>query len=51
MASGKYGDRLCAFRTTEILWGRERTVVVTFNPTTMRKKLYDHTRKLERLLG
>jgi transposase len=34
---------------TEILWGCERTAVVTFNPTTMRKKLYDHTRKLERL--
>lgn len=46
---GKGADRLCAFRTTETLWGRERTVVVTFNPATMRKKLYDHTRKLERL--
>ena len=49
IASGKEGDRLCAFRTTEILWGSQRTVVVTFNPATMRKKLYDHTRKLERL--
>jgi len=49
LAEGKGADRLCAFRTSETLWGRERTVVVTFNPTTMRKKLYDHTRKLERL--
>ena len=49
LADGKEGDRLCAFRTTETLWRRERTVVVTFNPVTMRKKLYDLTRKLERL--
>jgi transposase len=48
-ASGKEGDLLCAFRTTETLWGLERTVVVTFNPVTMRKKLHDLTRKLERL--
>jgi transposase len=48
-AMGKEGDRLCAFRTTETFWGRERTVVVTFNPVTMRKKLYDFTRKLERV--
>src|SRR5208283_462544 len=26
-ASGKGADRLCAFRTTETLWGRQRTVV------------------------
>jgi len=49
VAEGKGADRLCAFRATETLWGRERTVVVTFNPATMRKKLYDHTRKLERI--
>jgi transposase len=48
-ALGKEADRLSAFRTTETLWGRERTVVVTFNPATMRKKLYDLTRKLERV--
>ena len=48
-ASGKGADMLCAFRTIETLWGHERTVVVTFNPATMRKKLYDLTRKLERL--
>ncbi len=49
LAEGKGGDRLRAFRTTETLWGRKRTVVVTFNPATMRKKLDDLTRKLERL--
>jgi transposase len=48
-AMGKEGDRLRAFRTVETLWGRERTVVVTFNPVTMRKKLYDFTRKLEQV--
>jgi transposase len=49
LADGKGADRLCAFRATETLWGCERTVVLTFNPATMRKKLYDHGRKLERL--
>ncbi|HYA43203.1 MAG TPA: IS1634 family transposase [Syntrophobacteraceae bacterium] len=49
MAARKEGDRLCALRTTENLWGRERTAVVNFNPLTMRKKLYDFTGKLERL--
>ncbi len=48
-ALGKDGDKLCAFRTTETLWGRDRTVIVTFNPTTMRKKRYDLTRKLEQI--
>jgi len=48
-AMGKDADRLSAFRTTETLWGRERTVVITFNPATMRKKLYDFARKLERV--
>jgi transposase len=48
-ALGKDDDVLMAFRTTDTLWGRERTVVVTFNPVTMRKKLYELNRKLERL--
>ena len=48
-AMGKEADRLSAFRTIETLWGRERTIVITFTPATMRKKLYDFTRKLERV--
>jgi hypothetical protein len=40
---------LPAFSTTETLWGCECTVVVTFNPTTARKKRYALTRKVERL--
>jgi transposase len=46
---GKHQDLLKAYRTTMTLWGRPRTVVVTFNPVTKRKKLYDFTRKMDRL--
>jgi transposase len=46
---GREGDLLLAYRSTLSLWGRERTVVVTFNPVTRRKKLYEFTRKMERL--
>ncbi|MFP3869351.1 MAG: IS1634 family transposase [Syntrophobacteria bacterium] len=49
LAKGKEEDLLLAYRTTRTLWGRERTVVVTFNPVTRRKKLYDFTKKMERL--
>ena len=42
-------DQLTAYRTTRNLWGQERTVVVTFNPVTKRKKIHDFTRKMERL--
>ncbi len=42
-------DRLTAYRTKLTLWGRERTVVVTFNPVTKRKKLHDMSRKLDQL--
>ena len=48
-AKGKGEDQLKAYRATLTLWRRERTVVVTFNPVTKRKKLYDFTRKMERL--
>jgi transposase len=46
---GLEADRLFAYRSTLSLWGRERTVVVTFNPDTKLKKLYDFARKMERL--
>ena len=48
-ATGKADDQIRAFRTTFTLWGKERTVVVTFNPATMRKKLYEFTRKMDQL--
>ena len=42
-------DCLRAYRTTLELWGRSRTLVVTFNPVTKRKKMHDLTRKLDRI--
>lgn len=48
-AKGRKDDQLTAYRSTRNLWGRERTVVVTFNPVTKRKKIHDFTRKMERV--
>ena len=42
-------DRLLAWRTTGEFWGQERTVVVTHNPKTQRKKLYRLEEKLEKI--
>lgn len=42
-------DLLLAFRTTGEYWGKERTVVVTFNPRTARKQHYDFESRLLRL--
>ena len=42
-------DLLLAYRTKLELWGRERVVVVTFNPRTQRKKLYTSRCKLEQI--
>lgn len=48
-AEGKDEDRMLAYRTRMELWGQERTVVVTYNPRTARKRAYTMTRKLETL--
>ena len=40
-------DCLRAFRTKGEYWGKERTVVVTYNPRTARKKQYTFASKLE----
>jgi transposase len=40
-------DRILAYRTRSDLWGQERTVVVTYNPRTARKKAYTFEKKLE----
>jgi transposase len=48
-AKGKENDLIKAYRTSLNLWGRKRTVVVTFNPSTQRKKLYDFTKKMDRI--
>lgn len=46
-ALGQGADRMLAYRTRTELWGQERTVVVTHNPKTMRKKLYTLEQKLD----
>ena len=43
---GKSDDRISAFRTTGSYWGRERTVVLTFNPRTARKQRYAFERRM-----
>jgi transposase len=43
---GKGEDRLVAFRTSGEFWGKERTVVVTFNPLTAAKQRYSFDKKL-----
>jgi transposase len=48
-AAGKVGDLLKAYRTTGGYWGKERTVVVTYNPRTARKQHYDFDNKLFKL--
>lgn len=47
VAKGRSADRILAYRTKGEFWGVERTVVVTHNPTTARKKAYTLERKLD----
>jgi transposase len=49
LADGQGEDRMLAYRSRMELWGRERTVVVTFNPRTARKQRCTLERKLESL--
>ena len=46
---GKDDDRLSAWRTTGKYWGKERTVVVTYNPLTATKQRYAFERRLLKL--
>jgi transposase len=41
------GERLLVFRTRGDYWGKERTVVVTYNPSSRRKQEYTFNDKLE----
>ena len=43
---GREDDRLVAWKTTGEYWGRQRTVVVTYNPRTAAKQRYAFDRKL-----
>jgi len=45
----KEDDCLRAYRTTIDIWGKPRTMVVTYNPATQRKKIYTLDGKLERV--
>lgn len=49
VAGGHGEDRMSAYRTRMELWGRERTVVVTYNPRSARKQRYTMERKMETL--
>lgn len=42
-------DRLVAWRTEGEYWGRQRTVIVTYNPLTATKQRYNFEKKLLRL--
>lgn len=39
-------DQILCYRTKDIFWGKERTVVITYNPSTCRKKRYILEEKL-----
>jgi len=43
---GREEDCLVAYRTTRELWGKERTVVVSYNPLTAAKQRYGFEKKL-----
>lgn len=47
--SGDSQQQVLAYRTTGNYWGKERAVVVTYNPKTYRKKQMDFEQKLNRL--
>ena len=43
---GREDDRMVACRTSREIWGKERTVVVTYNPLTAAKQRYGFEKKL-----
>jgi transposase len=47
MKEGKEQERLLAYRTKGEYWGKERTVIVTYNPSSRRKQEYTFNDKLE----
>ena len=46
---GKPGERLLVYRTKGQYWGKQRAVVVTYNPATARKQAYTLDSKLEEI--
>ncbi|MFH1888107.1 MAG: IS1634 family transposase [Pseudomonadota bacterium] len=49
MEKGRHQDVLVALRTKGTYWGRERTVVVTYNPRTAAKQRYRFDEKLAQI--
>ena len=49
LEEGREHERLLAYRTRGVYWGKERAVLVTFNPATARKQAYRLEDKLEAL--
>lgn len=49
LQNGRENDRLLAYRTSGIYWGKKRTVIVTQYPPTARKQSYTLRSKLEQL--
>jgi transposase len=47
MKDGNHEDLILAYRTKGEYWGKQRAVVVTYNPTTARKQNYNFESKLE----
>ncbi|HPB15242.1 MAG TPA: IS1634 family transposase [Smithellaceae bacterium] len=47
LKEGKEQDQLLAYRTKGEYWGKERTVIVTYNPASRRKQEYTFNDKLE----
>ena len=47
LAAGNHEDLILAYRTRGEYWGKDRAVVVTYNPVTARKQDYSFQSKLE----
>jgi transposase len=47
LEEGNQEDRILAYRTRGEYWGKQRAVVVTYNPATARKQNYNFESKLE----
>jgi transposase len=47
LEEGKDQDQILAYKTKGDYWGKERTVIVTYNPTSRRKQEYTFNDKLE----
>ena len=49
LSSGNHEDLILAYRSRGEYWGKERAVVVTYNPATARKQDYTFQSKLEKI--